>query len=54
METDEKLSIAGRQYSQGGQTYYPNGVMLEMKGFNKILEFNPEKTIHVQRGAYLE
>lgn len=34
----EKISIAGMQHSQGGQTYYPNGTMLDMKGYNEILE----------------
>lgn len=48
----EKISIAGMQHSQGGQTYYPNGTMLDMKGYNKILEFNPaEKRIRVQSGV---
>ena len=36
----EKISIAGMQHSQGGQTYYPNGTMLDMKGYNEILEFD--------------
>ena len=40
------------QHSQGGQTYYPNGTMLDMKGYNKILEFDPEKKqITVQSGV---
>ncbi|WP_459500568.1 FAD-binding oxidoreductase [Bacillus sp. C1] len=48
----EKISIAGMQHSQGGQTYYPNGTVLDMKGYNKILEFDPEKKrIRVQSGA---
>ena len=48
----EKISIAGMQHSQGGQTYYPNGTMLDMKGYNKILEFDPEKKqITVQSGV---
>lgn len=48
----EKISIAGMQHSQGGQTYYPNGTMLDMKGYNKILEFDPEKKrIRVQSGV---
>lgn len=50
--TDEKISIAGMQHSQGGQTYYLNGTVLDMKGYNKILDFNPkEKTIRVQSGV---
>lgn len=48
----EKISIAGMQHSQGGQTYYPNGTMLDMKGYNEILEFNPaKKRIRVQSGV---
>ena len=48
----EKISIAGMQHSQGGQTYYPNGTMLDMKGYNKILEFDAEKKrIRVQGGV---
>ncbi len=51
-ETGDKLSIAGMQHSQGGHTYYPNGVMIDMKEYNKILDFNvKEKTITVQSGA---
>ncbi|PGZ01428.1 FAD-binding oxidoreductase, partial [Bacillus thuringiensis] len=48
----EKISIAGMQHSQGGQTYYPNGTMLDMKGYNEILEFDAEKKrIRVQSGV---
>lgn len=48
----EKISIAGMQHSQGGQTYYPNGTMLDMKEYNKILAFDPEKKrITVQSGV---
>ena len=48
----EKISIAGMQHSQGGQTYYPNGTVLDMKGYNKILDFDPQKRlIRVQSGV---
>ncbi|PDY53266.1 FAD-binding oxidoreductase, partial [Bacillus cereus] len=48
----EKISIAGMQHSQGGQTYYPNGTMLDLKEYNKILAFDPEKKrITVQSGV---
>ncbi|MGG3451127.1 FAD-binding oxidoreductase [Domibacillus aminovorans] len=51
-ETGDKLTIAGMQHSQGGQTYYPEAVMIDMKSYNKIIEFDPgEKTITVQSGA---
>ena len=46
------LSIAGLQHSQGGHTVYPNGVMVDMKPYNRILDFNAQdKTITVQSGA---
>ena len=34
----DPISIAGMQHSQGGQTLYPNGILLDMKQYNKILE----------------
>ncbi|SFC70361.1 FAD/FMN-containing dehydrogenase [Bacillus sp. 491mf] len=50
--SNEKLSIAGMQHTQGGHTYYPNGTVLDMKSYNKIVEFNPkQKRIRVQSGA---
>lgn len=49
---DEKISIAGMQHSQGGQTLYPNGILLNMKSYNKILELDEhQKVITVQSGA---
>ncbi|MGG3942258.1 FAD-binding oxidoreductase [Peribacillus psychrosaccharolyticus] len=51
-KNDDKLSIAGMQHSQGGQTLYPDAIMVDMKPYNKILSFNPgQKTITVQSGA---
>ncbi|MDR7071351.1 FAD-binding oxidoreductase [Fictibacillus barbaricus] len=48
----ETIAIAGMQHSQGGQTLYPNGTLLNMKGYNKILKFQPKtKKITVQSGA---
>ncbi len=50
--SNEKISIAGMQHSQGGHTYYPGSTVLDMKGYNKILEFHPkQKIIRVQSGA---
>ncbi|WP_413309832.1 FAD-binding oxidoreductase [Bacillus sp. 1P10SD] len=47
-----KVSIAGKRHSQGGHTYYPDGVVLDMSSFNKILEIDEKrKTIHVESGA---
>ena len=46
-----KISIAGKRHSQGGHTFYPNAIVLDMRGFKKILNFNPkEKLITVQSG----
>src|SRR5690625_1876618 len=50
--TDEKFSIAGMQHSQGGHTMYPNATMIDMKQYNKILDFDEKnKLITVQAGA---
>nr|WP_262370877.1 FAD-binding oxidoreductase [Rossellomorea vietnamensis] len=47
-----KISIAGKMHSQGGHTYYPGSVVLDMTGYNKVLNLDTtEKTIHVQSGA---
>ncbi|MDK0291588.1 FAD-binding oxidoreductase [Salmonella enterica] len=55
IENGEKISVAGMQHSQGGQTYYPNGIVIDMKNYDKILDYNPEeKTITVQSGATWE
>lgn len=49
---DEKISIAGMQHSQGGQTLYPGGIMLDMKKYNKILNLDEKnKLITVQSGV---
>ncbi|EMF45585.1 oxidoreductase, FAD-binding protein [Planococcus halocryophilus Or1] len=46
------LSIAGMQHSQGGQTVYPNGIMIDMKPYNQVLEVDSkDKTVTVQSGA---
>ena len=48
----DKISIAGMQHSQGGQTLYPNGILLDMKPYNRILGFDKKaKTITAQSGA---
>ncbi|MGM0846672.1 MAG: FAD-binding protein [Bacillota bacterium] len=47
-----KVSIAGKMHSQGGHTYYPGSVVLDMTGYNKILSLDTtQKTIRVQSGA---
>ena len=47
-----KISVAGSRHSQGGQTYYPDGVVLDMRSFNKVLNLDiKNKIIRVQSGA---
>jgi decaprenylphospho-beta-D-ribofuranose 2-oxidase len=49
---DDKISIAGLQHSQGGQTLYPGGILLDMKQYNKILDLDEKnKLITVQSGV---
>lgn len=49
------ISIAGQRHSQGGHTYYEDGIVLDMTSFNDILDFDPEaKTIRVQAGTTWE
>ena len=46
-----KVSMAGVRHSMGGQAFYKNNLVLNMKGFNKIQLNEAEKTITVQSGA---
>lgn len=47
-----KVSISGSQHSQGGHTYYPDAVVLDMKSFNAVKSFDAKaKTITVEAGA---
>src|SRR5207249_7851649 len=32
-----KVSVAGSRHSQGGHTYYDGAVVLDMKGFNEVI-----------------
>lgn len=46
------VSIAGQRHSQGGHTYYKDGIVVDMTPFNKILSVEPAtKRIRVQAGA---
>lgn len=46
------ISIAGQRHSQGGHTYYKDGIVVDMSQYNKILSIDPAaKTITVQAGA---
>lgn len=54
-ETGQQISVSGLQHSQGGHTYYTDGVVLDMRSFNRILEVNElQKTIRVEAGATWE
>lgn len=51
-KNDDTISIAGMQHSQGGQTLYPKGILLDMKQYDKILDLDvKEKRITVESGA---
>ena len=54
-ELGYKISLAGLQHSQGGHTYYKDGVVLDMRSLDKILEIDEEnKTVRVEAGASWE
>lgn len=47
-----KISMSGSRHSQGGQTFASGNLILDMRGFNKILKVDKEKKIvTVQSGA---
>lgn len=50
-ENKLKVSMAGVRHSMGGQAFFRNNLVLDMKGFNKIQLNEAEKTITVQSGA---
>ncbi len=50
-----KVAVAGKRHSQGGQTSYPNAIVLDMTGFNKILKLDTVgRAITVQSGVTWE
>lgn len=49
---NKTVSIAGERHSQGGHTYYKDGVVIDLKTFNKVKKVDPnKKTVVVQSGA---
>jgi FAD/FMN-containing dehydrogenase len=49
--TSVPISVGGGHFSMGGQTASPGSLHLDMRKFNKVLEFSPAKqTIRVQSG----
>ncbi|WP_317645081.1 FAD-binding oxidoreductase [Sporosarcina sp. GW1-11] len=54
-DNGQQISVAGLQHSQGGHTYYKDGVVIDMRTFNRILELDErQKTIRVEAGATWE
>lgn len=54
-EDKEKLTIAGMQHSQGGHTLYPGATMIDMKSYNEVIDYRPDKQrITVQAGITWE
>ncbi|WP_440119008.1 FAD-binding oxidoreductase [Paenibacillus sp. QZ-Y1] len=46
------VSIAGQRHSQGGHTYYKDGIVIDMTSYNRVLEVNADvKKVRVQAGA---
>ncbi len=49
--TTGPISIGGARFSMGGQTAYPDSLHLDMRKFNQVVEFEPEKRlVTVQSG----
>jgi FAD/FMN-containing dehydrogenase len=47
-----KVSMSGSRHSQGGHTYTAGGIVLDMRGFNRIRSIDPvAMTITVESGA---
>jgi FAD/FMN-containing dehydrogenase len=50
--TGRPVSISGKRHSQGGHTFHPDGIVLDMTDFDQVLDFDPTaRTIRVQGGA---
>ena len=41
------ISIAGACYSQGGQTGYPDGLVIDMKNLNQIVSFKDIRSLMI-------
>jgi FAD/FMN-containing dehydrogenase len=47
-----KVSISGSRHSQGGHTYTAGGIVLDMRGFNRVRAVDPDAmTLTVESGA---
>lgn len=50
-DSEGPISIGGGRYSQGGQIAYPDSLHLDMRGFNAIIDLDPQaREITVQPG----
>ncbi len=47
----KKISIAGAQHSMGGHTIYPDGIVLDMKGFNYLAFDSAQNILLTGSGA---
>jgi FAD/FMN-containing dehydrogenase len=45
------ISIAGQRHSMGGQTFTPNGLVLDMRDFNQLRLDKSSNTLNAQTGA---
>ena len=46
------ISIAGGRHAMGGQQFLQDGLLLDMRGMNRILDFDPEQgLVTVEAGA---
>lgn len=48
-----KISIAGQRHSQGGHTYYEDGIVVDMASYNAIVSIELADTQEILETAYL-
>lgn len=50
-QSPDPIGVGGGRFSMGGQTASLNGVHIDMRGLNRVIDFSPvQKTIRVQAG----
>lgn len=51
VQSSGPISIGAARYSMGGQTAYPDSLHFDMRSFNQVVDFNPDKhQVTVQSG----
>jgi len=51
-ERELKLSLRGSAHSSGGHSFSEGGVMVDLRGFDRVLDVDPDaRTVRVQSGA---